>query len=193
MRSIWTTVRVLCRELDEKLKEEESAAGKKQSIDEEIALVKEKKASVEEDLKGIQSTIETINDEIERLSKGIIDALQERANIKSKGERLKTLKEQTDIRKAELTGKIVSAKTDEAKNNDEISRLEEQFDGITAKIDEMNELKSLIHHNLTVVYSTRTYVENQTALQECIAIMNIICTMLESIVKEDEKHKSEYE
>ena len=129
-------------ELDEKLKEEESAAGKKQSIDEEIALVKEKKASVEEDLKGIQSTIETINDEIERLSKGIIDALQERANIKSKGERLKTLKEQTDIRKAELTGKIVSAKTDEAKNNDEISRLEEQFDGITAKIDEMNELKS---------------------------------------------------
>lgn len=55
----------------------------------------------------------------------------------------------------------------------------------------MNELKQLIHHNLTVVYPTRTYVENQTALQECIAIMNIICTMLESIAKEDEKHKEE--
>ena len=164
-------------ELDEKLKEEESAAGKKQSIDEEIALVKEKKASVEDDLKGIQSTIETINDEIERLSKGIIDALQERANIKSKGERLKTLKEQTDIRKAELTGKIVSAKTDEARNNDEISRLEEQFEGITAKIDEMNKLKA----------------QNETAVADMKAKLVELDNRLRDLQVEYHKEKSTYE
>lgn len=164
-------------ELDEKLKEEESAAGKKQSIDEEIALVKEKKASVEDDLKGIQSTIETINDEIERLSKGIIDALQERANIKSKGERLKTLKEQTDIRKAELTGKIVSAKTDEARNNDEISRLEEQFEGITAKIDEMNKLKA----------------QNETAVADMKAKLVELDSRLRDLQVEYHKDKSTYE
>ena len=164
-------------ELDEKLKEEESAAGKKQSIDEEIALVKEKKASVEDDLKGIQSTIETINDEIERLSKGIIDALQERANIKSKGERLKTLKEQTDIRKAELTGKIVSAKTDEARNNDEISRLEEQFEGITAKIDEMNKLKA----------------QNETAVADMKAKLVELDNRLRDLQVEYHKDKSTYE
>lgn len=164
-------------ELDEKLKEEESAAGKKQSIDEEIALVKEKKASVEDDLKGIQSTIETINDEIERLSKGIIDALQERANIKSKGERLKTLKEQTDIRKAELTGKIVSAKTDEARNHDEISRLEEQFEGITAKIDEMNKLKA----------------QNETAVADMKAKLVELDNRLRDLQVEYHKDKSTYE
>lgn len=164
-------------ELDEKLKEEESAAGRKQSIDEEIALVKEKKASVEDDLKGIQSTIETINDEIERLSKGIIDALQERANIKSKGERLKTLKEQTDIRKAELTGKIVSAKTDEARNNDEISRLEEQFEGITAKIDEMNKLKA----------------QNETAVADMKAKLVELDNRLRDLQVEYHKDKSTYE
>ena len=164
-------------ELDEKLKEEESAAGKKQSIDEEIALVKEKKASVEDDLKGIQGTIETINDEIERLSKGIIDALQERANIKSKGERLKTLKEQTDIRKAELTGKIVSAKTDEARNNDEISRLEEQFEGITAKIDEMNKLKA----------------QNETAVADMKAKLVKLDNRLRDLQVEYHKDKSTYE
>lgn len=164
-------------ELDEKLKEEESAAGKKQSIDEEIALVKEKKASVEDDLKGIQSIIETINDEIERLSKGIIDALQERANIKSKGERLKTLKEQTDIRKAELTGKIVSAKTDEARNNDEISRLEEQFEGITAKIDEMNKLKA----------------QNETAVADMKAKLVELDNRLRDLQVEYHKDKSTYE
>ena len=164
-------------ELDEKLKEEESAAGKKQSIDEEIALVKEKKASVEDDLKGIQGTIETINDEIERLSKGIIDALQERANIKSKGERLKTLKEQTDIRKAELTGKIVSAKTDEARNNDEISRLEEQFEGITAKIDEMNKLKA----------------QNETAVADMKAKLVELDNRLRDLQVEYHKDKSTYE
>ena len=164
-------------ELDEKLKEEESAAGKKQSIDEEIALVKEKKASVEDDLKGIQGTIETINDEIERLSKGIIDALQERANIKSKGERLKTLKEQTDIRKAELTGKIVSAKTDEARNNYEISRLEEQFEGITAKIDEMNKLKA----------------QNETAVADMKAKLVELDNRLRDLQVEYHKDKSTYE
>lgn len=164
-------------ELDEKLKEEESAAGKKQSIDEEIALVKAKKASVEDDLKGIQGTIETINDEIERLSKGIIDALQERANIKSKGERLKTLKEQTDIRKAELTGKIVSAKTDEARNNDEISRLEEQFEGITAKIDEMNKLKA----------------QNETAVADMKAKLVELDNRLRDLQVEYHKDKSTYE
>ena len=164
-------------ELDEKLKEEESAAGKKQSIDEEIALVKEKKASVEDDLKGIQGTIETINDEIERLSKGIIDALQERANIKSKGERLKTLKEQTDIRKAELTGKIVCAKTDEARNNDEISRLEEQFEGITAKIDEMNKLKA----------------QNETAVADMKAKLVELDNRLRDLQVEYHKDKSTYE
>lgn len=164
-------------ELDEKLKEEESAAGKKQSIDEEIALVKEKKASVEDDLKGIQGTIETINDEIERLSKGIIDALQERANIKSKGERLKTLKEQTDIRKAELTGKIVSAKTDEARNNDEISRLEEQFEGITVKIDEINKLKA----------------QNETAVADMKAKLVELDNRLRDLQVEYHKDKSTYE
>ena len=164
-------------ELDEKLKEEESAAGKKQSIYEEIALVKEKKASVEDDLKGIQGTIETINDEVERLSKGIIDALQERANIKSKGERLKTLKEQTDIRKAELTGKIVSAKTDEARNNDEISRLEEQFEGITAKIDEMNKLKA----------------QNESAVADMKAKLVELDNRLRDLQVEYHKDKSTYE
>lgn len=57
----------------------------------------------------------------------------------------------------------------------------------------MNELKGLIHHNLTNVYDTRTYTENQTALQECIAIMNSICNMLDAIVKEDLTRKAEFE
>lgn len=57
----------------------------------------------------------------------------------------------------------------------------------------MNELKGLIHHNLTNVYNTRTYTENQTALQECIAIMNSICNMLDAIVKEDLTRKAEFE
>lgn len=54
----------------------------------------------------------------------------------------------------------------------------------------MNELKELVHHNLTKVFNTRTYIENQTALAQCVAIMNTICDMLDSIAKEDD-HKSE--
>ena len=55
----------------------------------------------------------------------------------------------------------------------------------------MNELKRLIHHNLTKVFDSRTYIENQTALQQCIAIMNTICNMLDSIAEEDEDKNDE--
>ena len=54
----------------------------------------------------------------------------------------------------------------------------------------MNELKELVHHNLTKVFNTRTYIENQTALAQCVAIMNTICDMLDSIAKEDD-HKDD--
>ena len=57
----------------------------------------------------------------------------------------------------------------------------------------MNELKQLIHHNLTVVFNTRTYTENKAALQECIAIMNSICDMLDRIAEEETKNAEDDE
>ncbi len=130
------------KELDEKTAEEQGIALKKSSIDEELLQAQESKTAVEEQLLKVQSTIESLNNEIEDCKNSIIAALSERANIKSSGERLAAVKEQIDIRKAELTSKLVSARTDEAKQLDVIKEFESAFEEITAEIEKMNLLQS---------------------------------------------------
>ncbi|MBQ0027769.1 MAG: chromosome segregation protein SMC [Lachnospiraceae bacterium] len=125
-------------ELDQKSKEEQGVAERKNSIDEELAQAQANKALVEQKLVEIQNNIEELNNEIEDCKNKIIASLSERANIKSRGERLAAVAEQIDIRKAELTSKLVSARTDEAKQLDIIKKFEDEFEAITAEINELN-------------------------------------------------------
>ena len=126
-------------ELLQKSKEEQGVADKKNSIDEELAAAQEQKAAVEQKLNEIQNNIEELNNEIEDCKNKIIASLGERANIKSRGERLSAVSEQIDIRKAELTSKLVSARTDEAKQLDVIKKFEDEFEAITAEINKLTE------------------------------------------------------
>ena len=48
------------------------------------------------------------------------------------------MKEQVNIRKAELTGKLVRARSDESKQEETIKKLRDEFDRITSEISEMN-------------------------------------------------------
>jgi len=86
-------------------------------------------------LDNIQSEIEGYNSDIEAGKNTIILTLNDRATIKSRMERLDTLGEQIDIRKAELTSKLVSARTDEAKQQDVIDSLNADFESITKEIE----------------------------------------------------------
>ena len=126
-------------ELSLKTAEEQGVVEIKSSIDKELEEAKAAKALVEEQLLGIQNNIEKLNSEIESQKNLIINVLGERANIKSKNERLVALKEQIDIKKAELTSKLVSARTDEAKQLDVIKQYEDEFEAITEEINAINE------------------------------------------------------
>ncbi len=126
-------------ELEQKSLEEQGLADKKSTIDTELEAAQKDKVEVETKLNEIQSRIEELNSEIEDCKNSIIAALGERANIKSRSERLLTVSEQIDIRKAELTSKLVSARTDEAKQLDVIKQYEEDFENITKEINTLNE------------------------------------------------------
>lgn len=110
----------------------------KEKIENELNHAQTVKEEVRERLNEIQSTIEQLNNEIETGKNTIILTLNNRANIKSKMERLDTMSEQIDIRKSELTSKLVTTKTDEAKQQDEIKGFEEEFEKITNQINELN-------------------------------------------------------
>ena len=127
------------KQIEEKNEEVKKIADRKASIDVRLNDATSKKEKLKLDLWHIQNEIEEKNNEIEEKKNSIIKILGERANIKSRLERLDTLQEQIDIRKAELTSKIVSAKTDEEKQQDVIKGLEEDFKTVTAQIGKLEE------------------------------------------------------
>ncbi len=126
------------KELIAKQKEEEGLNEQKGAIDEKLKEAENKKAEVEKRLNEIQSRIEEINTDIENCKNDIIGALNERANIRSRAERITAMQEQIDIRKAELTSKLVAARTDEAKQQDVIKQFEDEFEKISDEISRLN-------------------------------------------------------
>ena len=118
--------------------EEADVLDKKTQIDNQLSEASKERDAVKEVLTEIQNRIADLNSQIETGKNTIIQALNERATIKSRLERIDTLAEQIGIRKAELTSKLVSAKTDEEKRQDEIIRLEQEFEAISEGIAKLN-------------------------------------------------------
>ena len=135
------------REKDEREKlgarneERDKYLEEKELIDKEALGLSSDRDKARKGLESVLSQIEDINDKIEGCKSTIIETLGKRANIKSSLSSFDTLEEQVRIRKAELTGKLVSARSDEARQEETLMRLRGEFDSITAKISEMNKKK----------------------------------------------------
>ena len=90
-------------------------------------------------LSDMQQQMDAYNETIEKDKKTIIDALTERATIKSKIGRYDTMLEQINIRKAEMSSRLLLAQSEEEKQDEEIERLEQEFEQINVTIRELNE------------------------------------------------------
>ena len=124
--------------LSEKEEEMQEILRLKQSIDEDARRAGENKEEAAGQLAQVQGRIEEINTHIEAGKNTIINALNERATIKSQMERYDTMLEQIQIRKAELTSRLVSVKSDEQKQENLIQNLEKEFEEIQKKISDLN-------------------------------------------------------
>ena len=122
----------------EKNREKENYLKEKAEIDKEAEELFLSKDSARKELDKVLTEIAEINEQIEDCKSKIIDTLNMRATIKSKLSSLDTMKEQVNIRKAELTGKLVRARSDESRQEETIKKLRDEFDRITAEISEMN-------------------------------------------------------
>ncbi|SFP89318.1 condensin subunit Smc [Butyrivibrio proteoclasticus] len=124
--------------IEEKNKEKEKYLSEKESIDKEVGELSQKRDEARKELERVLTQISNINEEVESCKSAIIETLNTRATIKSKLSSLNTMKEQVNIRKAELTGKLVRARSDESKQEETIKRLKDEFERITSEISEMN-------------------------------------------------------
>lgn len=124
--------------IEEKNKEKETYLSEKESIDKDVEELSQKRDAARKELERVLTQISNINEEVESCKSAIIETLNTRATIKSKLSSLNTMKEQVNIRKAELTGKLVRARSDESKQEETIKKLRDEFDRITSEISEMN-------------------------------------------------------
>ena len=133
------------------LKDQEKAdiqSGKK-TYDDALAEMEEKKAEANARLEALQAQMDELNSRIETGKNAIIQALNDRATIKSRMGSLDTRQEQLQIRKAELNSRLLRVKSDEAKHDELIEQLEKEFETVSIKIKEIQDKKVALEQRNT--------------------------------------------
>ena len=120
----------------------------KSEIDTKLEQLERARAEARKLLEETQGRIEELNNHIESGKNTIIDALNNRATIKSKLGRYDTMLEQINIRKAELNSRLLRAKSDEATQTETIKKLEEEFEAVNVVIRDLNEKQESMEEKL---------------------------------------------
>ena len=93
----------------------------------------------EEKLNTAQENIRTCTQAVEDGKNEIIEILNSRANTKGKAQRFDAMMEQADIRKAEISQRILRLKSEEEEQQTILRKAQEQYDSITESIRSVNE------------------------------------------------------
>ncbi|NBJ91578.1 chromosome segregation protein SMC [Parablautia muri] len=127
------------KEIETKLCDKEKILEDKKVIDSQVAEIEKVRDEAREKLLGVQGRIEELNNRIEADKNMIIEALNIRATIRSKLGRYDTMTEQVNIRKAELTSRLLRIKSDEEQQEENIKKLQEEFETINQEIHALND------------------------------------------------------
>lgn len=138
-------------QIDERNQEKDGITREKKDIDDKLEQLEQARAEARQLLEATQSKIEELNNNIESGKNTIIDALNNRATIKSKMGRYDTMLEQINIRKAELNSRLLRAKSDEAEQVENIKKLEEEFEAVNAVIRGLNEQQESMEEQLSAI------------------------------------------
>ncbi|MCH5249350.1 MAG: chromosome segregation protein SMC [Lachnospiraceae bacterium] len=134
--------------IKEKDQEKDGILKDKSEIDESLSSLEKEREEARALLESVQNKIEELNNNIESGKNTIIDALNNRATIKSKMGRFDTMIEQIQIRKAELNSRILRAKSDEAAQAETIKNLEEEFEKVNKAIQKLKDDQETMEENL---------------------------------------------
>jgi chromosome segregation protein len=173
--------------IDDKNKEKEKYISEKEKIDEEARALTEDRNKARKELDSVLLKISNINDEIEECKSTIMDTLNKRALIKSKLASLETMKDQVNIKKSELTGKLVRARSDESKQEETIKKLRDEFDAITAEISEMNKKKKAAEQEVVSIRETMS--QKDTELRKTQGLYQQEKSKLEALANLTERYE----
>lgn len=129
----------------------------KQEYEKQREETKKQVAQAEQALTQAGQTLSETDQEMARLSKeseaakaAIISALNEKAGLAAKSQRYETMLEQVDVRRSEVTQKLLRFKSDESVQEEELKKEEKRLEQIQEELDRLTELEEETAFRLTV-------------------------------------------
>ena len=150
----------------ERESQKHSYGEEKASLDEQLSVITKKRQILQDRLSEVQAKISECNAGIEKGKNEIIELLNNRGNIKSKGQKYDTMLEQINIQKAQLTKRRLQRKSEESDFEQELARCEEELkmvQGQNADLQqEITALEEKEHEWQKKLAVTRTELEEAT-------------------------------
>lgn len=127
------------REREERVESKTTYDEQKAESERQLEEISERRAKAQQALAELQAEIARCNEGMERGKSEIIELLNNKASIKARQQRCDTMLEQVNIRKAQLTQRLLARKTEEADLESVLADYQKELDGVNAAIAELKQ------------------------------------------------------
>ncbi|MGI6054761.1 MAG: chromosome segregation protein SMC [Clostridium sp.] len=124
-------------EIEEKRRQEEEYRKEREDLSGEIGRIREKLETAEEGLLSIDKNLTETEQAMETSKAAIIAALNDKAELAVKRQRYETMLEQVDVRRAEVSQKLLKFKSDESVQEEQKKAEKEKLLHISEKMEEL--------------------------------------------------------
>ena len=135
-------------EKKERLKEKTSYEEKKKALDEQFAIIAEKRQNAQQDLEVVQTKIAQCNTEFEQGQQEFIQLLNNNATIKARQQKYATMLEQMNIRKAEVGRRLLARKTEEADLIADLKKSQDEFRIVSEVLEGLRKQETQLLHDI---------------------------------------------
>ncbi len=124
------------REKEERIRSRATYQAEKETLDGQLAEIDTRKLAAEEELSTIQKELARCREGIDKGKNELMELLSQNASIKARQQRCDTMAEQINIRKAQLTKRLLARKSEEADLETVLKDYEEELATVNAAIEE---------------------------------------------------------
>ena len=154
-------LRAINEQIEERNEEKKNLLKQKFEISEEADDIYLRQSEADKEVTRLTEEIDRLTTEVEAKKNNIFENLNQKSSIKTSIQRYETMLEQINIRKAEITGRLINFKTDENEFDASIKDAKTKLDGINREITgiqtEIDKLTALSNDNKEL----RTEKKNQ--------------------------------
>lgn len=158
-----------------KTQEEETLSGEK----EQLLAMQKSQQEMEDALSRLTEEVAALEQKIAEGQAGVIELLNSRSSTKSRLQRYDTMTEQIQIRKAELTSRLLTVKGEEDLLLQNRQTLQDEYDSIVQAIEQMVQKNSLIETQIQEMQ--RELAEKSQVLEEARSAYHREASRLESL------------